>query len=242
MRAPRATNKSLADGPDASATEARDCCLKCEIQTAKLNRNRHIIVLKFFGSVFAFAIPPPRYSQVGSFEYATKGEIMNEKKQGNWFARHKFLTAIGALIIIGVISTGVNGANKPDSKANTATSSSAAATDDAAASDATTEEESVPAEYLSALSSAETYAMMDMSKDGIYDQLVSKFGGQFTKAAAKYAVENVDVDWNANALASAETYQEMDMSPAAIHDQLTSKFGGRFTESEADYAIANLSK
>lgn len=80
-----------------------------------------------------------------------------------------------------------------------------------------------------------------MSKLGIYDQLTSEYGGQFTAEAAQYAIDNVQADWNANALASAKFYQDsMAMSPAAIHDQLTSEYGGQFTVEEADYAIANL--
>lgn len=104
------------------------------------------------------------------------------------------------------------------------------------------EEPEVPAEYQSALTSAETYSdMMHMSKKGIFDQLTSEYGGQFTDEAAQYAIDNIDADWNNNALESARTYQdEMAMSPAAIHDQLTSEYGGQFTASEADYAIEHL--
>jgi hypothetical protein len=100
----------------------------------------------------------------------------------------------------------------------------------------------VPAEYLDALSQAEDYSeMMHMSKKGIYDQLVSEYGGQFSKAAAQYAADHVEADWNANALAQAKDYREMmHMSPAAIHDQLTSQYGGQFTKSQADYAIKHL--
>lgn len=98
-----------------------------------------------------------------------------------------------------------------------------------------------PVEHASALAQAETYASMDMSKQGVHDQLASEYGGQFSAAAAQYAIDNIEWDWNANALASARTYQDMmDMSPAAIHDQLTSPYGGQFTAAEADYAIANL--
>ncbi|MGO3361724.1 MAG: Ltp family lipoprotein [Corynebacterium sp.] len=100
----------------------------------------------------------------------------------------------------------------------------------------------VPREFRSALSSAETYSeMMHMSKAGIYDQLTSEYGGQFTAEAAQYAIDNIDADWNNNALESARTYQDtMNMSPAAIHDQLTSEYGGQFTAEEADFAIGNL--
>lgn len=84
--------------------------------------------------------------------------------------------------------------------------------------------------------------MMHMSKQGIYDQLVSEYGEGFSEEAAQYAIDTLEADWNANALAKAEQYQDqMAMSPNAIHDQLTSEYGEQFTEEEADYAIANLS-
>lgn len=100
----------------------------------------------------------------------------------------------------------------------------------------------VPAEYKSALTKATSYSdIMYMSKAGIYDQLVSEYGEQFTPEAAQYAIDNVQADWNANALAKAKSYQEnMAMSPAAIHDQLTSAYGEQFTAAEADYAIQHL--
>jgi hypothetical protein len=80
-----------------------------------------------------------------------------------------------------------------------------------------------------------------MSKQGVYGQLVSEYGEQFSADAAQYAIDNVQADWNANALAKAKTYQDtMSMSPAAIHDQLTSEYGEKFTQAEADYAIQHL--
>jgi len=100
----------------------------------------------------------------------------------------------------------------------------------------------VPREYISALNKADSYAnTMHMSKSGLYDQLTSQYGEQFSAAAAQYAIDNVNADWKANALEKARSYQDsMNMSPAAIHDQLTSEYGEKFTKSEADYAIQNL--
>ena len=84
--------------------------------------------------------------------------------------------------------------------------------------------------------------MMHMSKQGIYDQLTSEYGGQFSAEAAQYAIDHVEADWNANALAQAENYQEMmAMSPDAIYDQLISEYGGKFTPEEAQYAVDHLS-
>ena len=82
---------------------------------------------------------------------------------------------------------------------------------------------------------------MHMSKQGVYDQLTSEYGEQFSTEAAQYAIDNVKADWNANALEKAKSYQDtMSMSPSAIRDQLTSEYGEKFTEEEADYAIVNL--
>lgn len=115
--------------------------------------------------------------------------------------------------------------------------------DEAPAEEAPVEAEpEIPAEHTSALSQAETYSdTMHMSKAGVFEQLTSEYGGQFSEEAAQYAVDNVDADWKQNALESAQTYQDdMAMSPDAIHDQLTSEYGGQFTQAEADYAIDNL--
>lgn len=100
----------------------------------------------------------------------------------------------------------------------------------------------VPTEYKSALKKAEIYdETMHMSKAGLYDQLVSEYGEKFSKEAARYAIDNIDADWNYNALKKAESYQEtMAMSPSAIYDQLISDYGEKFTKQEAQYAIDNL--
>ncbi|MPN63726.1 hypothetical protein SDC9_211492 [bioreactor metagenome] len=82
---------------------------------------------------------------------------------------------------------------------------------------------------------------MSMSKAGIYDQLTSEYGEKFTAEAAKYAIDNVQVDWKKNALEKAKSYQEtMSMSPSAIYDQLISEHGEKFTAEEAKYAVDNL--
>ena len=103
-------------------------------------------------------------------------------------------------------------------------------------------EAAIPTEYKNALRKAESYSkMMHMSKQAIYDQLVSEYGEKFSPEAAQYAIDNVQADWNENALYKARSYQDnMAMSPEAIRDQLVSEYGERFTEEEADYAIANL--
>ncbi len=47
-----------------------------------------------------------------------------------------------------------------------------------------------------ALVKAESYSEnMHMSKLGIYDQLISEYGEQFTEEEAQYAVDNINADW-----------------------------------------------
>ena len=123
----------------------------------------------------------------------------------------------------------------PISEASESTSSAEDPTSEAA-------DPEVPTEHQSALAQAQTYSdLMFLSKAGLWDQLTSEYGGQFTEEAADYAVENVEADWNQNALEQGRSYQEtMSMSPAAVYDQLVSEYGGKFTADEAQYAVDNL--
>lgn len=104
------------------------------------------------------------------------------------------------------------------------------------------EEEDVPREYKNALAKAKSYSeVMHMSKQGIYDQLVSEYGENFPAEAAQYAIDNLDADYKANALEKAKSYYEsMNMSKEGVREQLVSEYGEQFTQEEADYAIANL--
>ena len=116
------------------------------------------------------------------------------------------------------------------------------AAEELAKKEAKAKEDSVPREHKSALKKAELYAeTMQMSKAGIYDQLTSEYGENFPPEAAKYAIDNIVVDWKENALKKAQTYAEtMSMSDSAIYDQLISEYGEKFTKEEAQYAKDNL--
>jgi hypothetical protein len=97
-------------------------------------------------------------------------------------------------------------------------------------------------EEKNALKKAEQYSdTMYMSKKGIYNQLISKYGENFSNEAAQYAIDNIEADWNKNALEKAKNYQQtMNMSKNRIYDQLISEYGEKFTKSEAQYAINHL--
>ena len=102
----------------------------------------------------------------------------------------------------------------------------------------------MPAEHQAALEKAQQYVdTMHMSKAGLRNQLTSDYGENFPKAAADYAVANVQADWKANALEKAKQYREtMNMSNSAIRKQLVSEYGEKFTQAEADWAVAHLDK
>lgn len=93
---------------------------------------------------------------------------------------------------------------------------------------------------VNALRKAESYSKtMNMSRQGIYNQLTSSIEG-FSDEEAQYAIDNVKADWDKNALEKAKSYQQtMSMSKNAIYNQLTSSIEG-FTNEEAQYAIDHL--
>lgn len=134
----------------------------------------------------------------------------------------------------------VQAAAAAKAKADAAAAAAKAKTDQAAAAAAVIANASP--EEKSALAQATSYANNQyMSQQGVYDQLVSAYGGQFSAEAAQFAIDNVVADWNANALQTAKNYQDQqNLSPAAIHDQLTSQYGEKFTSAQADYAIQHL--
>lgn len=100
-------------------------------------------------------------------------------------------------------------------------------------------EADVPMEYRQALRSAESYlSFSGFSYDGLYDQLTSEYADNFSPEAARYAVDNVNADWNAEAVESAESYLEFSgMSPDGLYDQLTSEYADKYTPEQAQYAV-----
>lgn len=177
-------------------------------------------------------------------ETENKKDVTTQKKK--FYKKRGFWIVIAILAVIGIASP-----KTPDqTNANSDTSKQAGTETPVAtpeASPATPVETKpvepvVPTEHKSALAKADSYAnRMNMSKRGVYDQLISEYGEQFKPEAAQYAIDNVKADWNANALAKAKSYQDrMHMSPASIRDQLISDYGEKFTPTEADYAIQRL--
>ena len=146
------------------------------------------------------------------------------------------------LLISGLGQALSNGEEKVTTKTDEETTVNSSSEGQNTQKEETKKEDDVPTEYKSALRQAKSYSdNLYMSKQGIYDQLVSEYGGQFSAEAAQYAIDNLEADYKKNALEQAKSYQEtLAMSPNAIYDQLISEYGGQFTAEEAQYAIDNL--
>ncbi len=76
------------------------------------------------------------------------------------------------------------------------------------------------------------------SYQGLIDQLSSEYGEGFPVPDATYAVNHVDVDWNAEAVESARSYLEQTgYSRQGLIDQLSSPYGEQFSLEAATYAV-----
>jgi hypothetical protein len=109
-----------------------------------------------------------------------------------WIKEHRILTVIGVIVIL-AIAGGASGGNKTnDSATNSKSTANTSRTAETTKTEAKPQESSIPAEYKSALAKAEQYSdTAHMSKQGIYDQLVSDYGEKFKPEAAQYAVDNL---------------------------------------------------
>jgi len=93
-----------------------------------------------------------------------------------------------------------------------------------------------------AIGSAHDYLRFSaFSKQGLIDQLDSKYGEGFSKPVATYAVNHIRVSWNKQAVRSAKSYLKiMHFSRAGLIDQLESPYGERFTHSQAVYGVNHV--
>lgn len=90
------------------------------------------------------------------------------------------------VIVLGIVAMGDSGSDEQASDESKVSEESTEVNE-------TENDDNVPTEYKSALKKAESYSeMMHMSKAGIYDQLTSEYGEQFTVEEADYAIANLD--------------------------------------------------
>jgi hypothetical protein len=93
-----------------------------------------------------------------------------------------------------------------------------------------------------AMGSAHDYLRMEaFSKQGLIDQLDSRFGDGYSKAVATYAVNHIRVNWYYQAVRSAKEYLRFEhFSRAGLIQQLHSPYGEKFTYAQAVYAVNHV--
>ncbi|MCM0582235.1 Ltp family lipoprotein [Weissella diestrammenae] len=103
--------------------------------------------------------------------------------------------------------------------------------------------ENAPTEYKSAVERAKLYATVTfLSKKGIYNQLTSDSGKQYSSKASQFAIDNIDVDYKKNALKRAKTIKSESPSFTNKKIRFELKTYYAFTNDEINFAISNLSK
>jgi hypothetical protein len=79
------------------------------------------------------------------------------------------------------------------------------------------------------------------SAQGLLQQLTSSAGSGFTEAQARYAINFLHPDWDAQAVDAAKGYMQMGgFSQASLIQQLTSSAGSGFTQAQAEYAASRV--
>lgn len=191
------------------------------------------------------------WSQTGPYGHGPighEGHPKPKKKGGKlkWIG-----IGAGVLLLVGFCSAAVtdSGSETTGSGSETTSASTSFEVTDSSLPPAPSSEEpqpatgaSVPREHEQALKSAESYLRYShFSYDGLYKQLTSEYGEGFPPDAAQYAVDNVDVDWNAEAVEAAGSYLEHSpFSRQGLIDQLVSEYGEGFTPEQAEYAVSQV--
>lgn len=164
-----------------------------------------------------------------------------KKKKGGCFKWGAI--AIAVVLGVGVIGNIAGGGDPENSTGATAPSEEDRnALGGELGAPAAGEDESVPLEHRNALRSAENYLdFTSFSEAGLLEQLTSEYADNYPEDAAQYAMDNIDVDWNAEALESAQNYVDsLHFSQSGLLEQLTSEYADKFTPEQAQYAVDNV--
>lgn len=148
---------------------------------------------------------------------------------------------IVAIIVISVAASGGNGTGSTDASSTT-TGTSATTTAEPVATPSPSAPSMTTGEQ-QAVDSAENYLSMGsgFSYSGLLNQLTSSAGDGDTQSDAKFAINYLHPDWDAQAVESAKNYLQLGgFSRESLIQQLTSSAGGGYTEGQAEYAAAKV--
>lgn len=145
-----------------------------------------------------------------------------------WFQKKRFIIPIALVALFGFsVASNPGGSDAPQTESSVTAPESSETTE--------TQEEAVTETIgqKNARESAESYLDFSaFSRQGLIDQLEYE---EFTTEDAEYAVDVLEVDWNAQAAKSAESYLEFSaFSREGLIDQLV--FEG-FTQEEAEFGV-----
>jgi hypothetical protein len=165
------------------------------------------------------------------------------KAQRNWFGRHKILTGIGALFVVGAIGGGISGAGgshvKPIASTAPATGDAGSTSQSVQAAPATAAvtTPSMTTGEKNALGSAKQYLSISaFSRKGLIQQLSSAAGDGYSVADATFAADNSGANWDTEAAQAAKQYLSISsFSYNGLVQQLSSSAGDGYTLAQAQY-------
>jgi hypothetical protein len=167
----------------------------------------------------------------------------NGPKKKNWFAKHKLLSGMGAVILVAAIASTSGGSSDKDkveagddTPVTTATTAPGPKATKASARSAPKK----PAEtsgQRNARRAAENYLdFTPFSRAGLIQQLSSSAGDGYSVADATYAVDSLHANWNEQAYKAAKKYLEFtSFSRSGLIQQLESSAGDKYTHAQAVY-------
>jgi Host cell surface-exposed lipoprotein len=157
------------------------------------------------------------------------------------------VSGIAAIAIIGGLTACKSSAPAAVSTAPAVLSSAPAANSaPAATSVPTAASASAPAMTIAqqqAVDAAQGYLRVGLgfSQESLIQQLTSSAGNGFTQADAKFAVNYLNPNWDAQAVDAAKGYLQIGgFSRSSLIQQLTSTAGNGFTEAQAEYAVSKV--
>lgn len=191
----------------------------------------------------ATPFPPPQEQPAVQAQPPKPSQPAAPKKK-NWFLRHKILTALPAVVVLGIIGAAASGSSKKNSSNSNASaplggSATMAPTTQTHTTKPSKSKPSLTGPQQQAIESATNYLSegQGFSRSGMIKQLSSSYGSGFPKAVAVFAVNHLNVNWDQQAVVAAKGYKATGggFSCSGMIQQLSSSYGSGFTHAQAVY-------